>query len=227
MNADLRSRLASIEDLDRKGRFLPASVAAIEVREAKSGPGTIAGLAAVFYDPGDPGTAYRLWDDFEERIMPGAFDRAVAEGDDVRCLLNHDVNQLLGRTKSGTLRLSITKRGLAYEADTPDTQPGRDAVTTIRRGDIDGSSFGFRCTDSDLRIEPRDGKELWIREVRGVILYDASPVTYPAYEATTAEARGALRTQLDGHAKSERDRVAGELADDAQRGVRLALAERA
>ncbi len=43
---------------------------------------------------------------FRERIMPGAFTRSLKEGADVKCLMNHDPNFLLGRTKSGTLQLA-------------------------------------------------------------------------------------------------------------------------
>jgi phage head maturation protease len=43
---------------------------------------------------------------FREVIKPGAFTRALKEKQDVRCLINHDDNLVLGRTKSGTLKLS-------------------------------------------------------------------------------------------------------------------------
>ena len=66
---------------------------------------------------------------------PNAFDRALAESDDVRGLFNHDPDNLLGRTSSGTMRLSVDKKGLLYETDPGDTNVGRDVVQHIKRGD--------------------------------------------------------------------------------------------
>jgi HK97 family phage prohead protease len=65
---------------------------------------------AVFFDPDDSGTEYEMYDDVFERIMPGAFDKALRE-DDVRGTFNHDSSCLLGRTASGTMRLSVDRRG--------------------------------------------------------------------------------------------------------------------
>ena len=44
----------------------------------------------------------KLGDKIMERIMPGAFDRALEEDNDVLGLFNHDQNQLLGRRSIGT-----------------------------------------------------------------------------------------------------------------------------
>jgi HK97 family phage prohead protease len=160
----------------------PAQRVAVETREG--GKRTITGYAAVFYDASDPGTAYRLWDDVEERILPGAFDRAVRE-DDVRGLFNHEDSQLLGRTLSGTMRLSVDKRGLRYEIDAPDTQCARDLLQLLDRGDVTGSSFAFMPDDTSYR--ETDG--VYIIERRAVRLFDVGPVAFPAYTATEAAAR--------------------------------------
>lgn len=173
---------------DRLGRAVRPANARLEIREAKSGPGTIVGYGAVFYSASDPGTRYEWWGDVEERILPGAFDRAIRE-DDVRGLVNHDPACLLGRTKSGTMRLAADEKGLRYEIDAPDTQVGRDTVLSVRRGDLDGSSFSFLTTDEEWVKE--SGKQ--VRLVRGVQLFDTGPVTFPAYEATTADVRTAIR----------------------------------
>lgn len=146
----------------------------------------IIGYASVFYD-GSESTQFQLWGDVFERIMPGTFDRALSDKDDARGLFNHDPSILLGRTASGTMRLSVDSKGLRYEIDLPDTTAGRDVAESIRRGDLTGSSFAFRVTDEDWRKE--NGQH--IREVRGVQLFDAGPVTYPAYPATTTGLRGA------------------------------------
>jgi HK97 family phage prohead protease len=53
---------------------------------------------------------------------------------------------VLGRNKSGTLRLSVDGIGLRYEIDPPDTQAARDLIESLRRGDVSGSSFAFLPT---------------------------------------------------------------------------------
>jgi len=151
----------------------------VELRAGDAEAGTtITGYAAVFNSRSeDLG--------FREMLMPGAFDRALAEGHDVRALWNHNADLVLGRTKSGTLRLSVDERGLKIENDLPDTQAGRDAMTLIKRGDVDQMSFAFRVITDEWRTV--DGEQL--REIRDLELMDVSPVAYPAYAQTVVSAR--------------------------------------
>ena len=151
----------------------------VEARDDEDGDQTvrsIAGYAAKF-DQETP-----IWR-FVEVIRAGAFARAVEE-DDVRALFNHDPNLILGRTKSGTLRLEEDAVGLRIEVDLPDTQWGRDLYTSIERGDVDQMSFAFTVVKEawTQRGEGEDAETL--RELLEVRLYDVSPVTYPAYDDT-------------------------------------------
>lgn len=119
---------------------------------------------------------------FREVIMPGAFAAPLQNKDDVRALLNHDANFVLARSTNGTLRMGQDQVGLHCEIDLPDTQAARDLATSIERGDISQMSFAFSSRDVKHDIE--DGE--YIRYVRSVQrLYDVSPVTYPAYQATS------------------------------------------
>jgi len=121
---------------------------------------------------------------FREKVAPGAFASSLERGDDVRALFNHDPNFVLGRTKSGTLRLSEDDIGLAIEIDAPLTQTIRDLVLEpIRRGDVDQMSFGF------IVIEDAWNREDNIRTIMDVELFDVSPVTYPAYPDTDVAVR--------------------------------------
>lgn len=141
------------------------------------------GYAALFYD-GTERTEYVVADLFRERIMPGAFDKAIKDRDDVRALFNHEPNQLLGRVSAGTLKLETDKTGLRYTIQmNTDTSIGRDIVGHVRRGDLQGSSFAFRVTQQTW-IDADDGG-LDIRQIESVQLFDVGPVTYPAYEATS------------------------------------------
>jgi hypothetical protein len=155
-----------------------------QLRAKQSDKPTIEGYAAVFNQLSEP-----IWG-FRERIAPGAFARALREDQDVRALMNHDPNFVLGRSKSGTLEMDEDTKGLHFTCELPDTQAARDLHTLISRGDIDQCSFAFRVTKQTW-IDERDadGNMSTIRELNDLDLFDVSAVTYPAYEQTTVDAR--------------------------------------
>lgn len=137
-------------------------------------PMRFAGYAAVFNSPSEPLP-------FTETIAPGAFRRSLNSGSEKRMFLNHNTDQVLASSRSGTLTLSEDQRGLYVEADLPDTTYGRDLSVLMQRGDVHSMSFGFSV--------PRGG-DAWsedgaTRELREVILHEVSVVTgFPAYPAT-------------------------------------------
>lgn len=195
----------------------PHERSAVTVTRRENQPTLITGYAAVFYREGDSGTQYRLWDDFYERIMPGAFDRAINEAHDARGLFNHGRDNLLGRVSARTLRLSVDAVGLRYEIDAPDTTVGRDVLVSIERGDLSGSSFAFL----PQRIVWIEEGDVLIRQVEDLDLYDVGPVTFPAYESTTTSVRAADREQLQREIDTWR---AGRVNPD-EIAVRCRLAE--
>lgn len=144
--------------------------------------GVISGYAALF------NSTTELWG-FREMIAPGAFTKTIKDGADVRALFNHDPNYVLGRTKAGTLKIWEDERGLMYEISPQDTTVGKDLVSSIKRGDISQSSFGFTIEKEDWEIREGEPDLRIIREAR---LFDVSPVTYPAYEDTTVYSRSAV-----------------------------------
>lgn len=139
----------------------------------------IEGYGAVFGETYDSGY-------FKEQIMPGAFSKVLAGRPDVRALLNHSPDNLLGRTTANTLRLSQDSKGLRFDCDLPDTQLGRDVRTLVGRGDLTGCSFSFSVTKQNWR-EEKDGCYRDIVEIGE--LWDTGPVTYPAYDGTTVATR--------------------------------------
>lgn len=173
-------------------RHLPNARATVEYSASNGRAPRIKGYAAVFYD-GTPETEYRLDTTFVERIDKRAFNRALKDQDDVRALFNHDANMILGRTSAGTLDLAKDDRGLRYDIDAG-TQLGVQVAESIKRGDITGSSFGFVVEKETF--EDNDG--VTVRTIQQVQLYDVSPVTFPAYEATEAEARELRERALNG-----------------------------
>lgn len=183
----------------REVRSLRRELAGVRREKRGESGSVIKGLSAVFYREGDAGTEYWLWNDMVERIMPGAFDRAIKEAHDARGLFNHDSSQLLGRVSSGTLSLSVTAEGLAYEIQSDPNDPDHQRVgAKIDRGDVTGSSFAFIIASQTWsEVKRGDGSWLYIRSIYDVDLFDVGPVTWPAYEATTAgrstDAAGDLR----------------------------------
>lgn len=148
----------------------------------------IEGYAAVFNSPSE--TLSDWGPSFIETIARGAFKKTLNDGADVRALLNHNPDFILGRSKSGTLTLAEDRKGLGVVIDPPDTVWARDLLTSMRRGDLDQMSFAFTVV-RDKWLEDKEAKTL-TRELLEVRLYDVSVVTYPAYPATSALVRSAL-----------------------------------
>lgn len=161
--------------------------APVSFRSSGSGVGTLYGYA-LKYD-----TYSQNLGGFVESVARGAVDKSLADGLDVLARYNHDDNQLLGRTASGTLRLSSDEVGLPYEVDLPDTQAGRDLAVLAARGDVYQSSFAFYTRDDEWS-QTEQGFPL--RILRSIQLVDVAPVNTPAYLDTEsglrsfAEARG-------------------------------------
>lgn len=202
-------------------RILPLSLAGVEVRQdGDDGPKTIHGYAAVYYD-GTPATEFVLWGDIRERIMPGAFDGVM--DDDVRSLFNHDENMVLGRCNAGTLAISLDDRGLSFDV-TPPSARG-DVLEAVERGDVTGASFMFSLArDKGGEVVWRENDEGDIREIVKVAeLFDVGPVTFPAYEATAAQARDITAAQGE-YDRMERERREHAQADERRRADADAIA---
>jgi HK97 family phage prohead protease len=124
---------------------------------------------------------------FVEQVAPSAFEESVNREHDVRALFNHDPNIVLGRTRSGTLKLRNDDIGLEYEAEgNMKKRSVRDLVADIERQDVDQSSFGFRTLEDDWSTTDEDYP---LRTLIRVRLYDVSPATIPAYPDTTVAIR--------------------------------------
>jgi uncharacterized protein len=126
-----------------------------------------------------------------ERIRPGAFRNAIASGQDVRALVDHDSSQILGRTRAGTLTLAEDAVGLAVAIRPPSTQLAADVRANIAAGNVSQMSFAFRPRDGGETITTRTdgGATIQDVEITDVDLYDVSVVTYPAYESTSVSLR--------------------------------------
>lgn len=143
---------------------------------------TIAGHAAVFNRDSE-----LLFGTFIERIAPGAFAESIARPDDVRALINHDGNLILGRNLSGTLQLKEDEQGLYVIIDAPKTSYAQDLIESMTRGDVTQMSFGFETVE-DTWTRGHNGAPD-IRTLMKVKLFDVSAVTFPAYPDTDVAVR--------------------------------------
>lgn len=147
----------------------------------------IRGYAAVFDSESQP-LMEMGGQTFVERVAPGAFASSI-DGGDVRALWNHDPNYVLGRTTAETLRLGEDEHGLAVDILPPDTSWARDLMVSMKRGDVNQMSFGFQVVRDQWETEKADGQVRNVRTLLEVRLYDVSPVTFPAYTATSVGVR--------------------------------------
>jgi HK97 family phage prohead protease len=144
-------------------------------------PGKLAGYAAVYNSQSqDLGG-------FVERILPGAFKRSLTKPDNIRALLEHDQQRLLGRVGSRTLSLNEDTKGLYFEITLPDTSYARDLGVLVERGDISGCSFGFRVPDGGDHWDMRSGQ--LTRDLLLVDLHEITITSNPAYLDTTVAKR--------------------------------------
>ena len=118
--------------------------------------------------------------DYLEVIDPHALDNC--DMSDVVLTRNHNNDRLLARTKNDTLQLSVTSEGLEFTAELADTQLGEDTFKLIKRGDIDGCSFGGYVEEESYNVETHTRTILKMSS-----LFDISAVTFPAYESTNVE----------------------------------------
>jgi HK97 family phage prohead protease len=153
----------------------------VEIREI-DGVKKIVGYAARFNELSKP-----LYGIFQEKILPGAFTRALKDSD-IRGLFNHDKNFVLGRESAGTLKVYEDEAGLRYEITPADAQDVKDLMAKMSRGDIRESSFSFRVASDGAEWD--DSGEMEIRTIKEIeVVYDVGPVTFPAYPTATAGVR--------------------------------------
>lgn len=181
----------------------------VEVR-AEGEKRTLTGYAVVW----DSDTT--IGDYFVERIAKNAFTKALRN--DILALVNHDSGRVVGRTKSGTLRLAQDDHGLKVEIDVPDTTDGNDLWKLVERGDVSGMSFSFRAT----KQEWDESGDMPKRTVIEAELYEVTATPIPAYPDTTLALRSLEGVRAEGEAlRQEEERKQADAA-----AARRRIAER-
>lgn len=127
-----------------------------------------------------------------EQIRAGAFGAALASGEAVEILENHDPKRKLGSTADGTLTLTEDSIGLRASADIAD----KDIINKAKTGQLKGWSFGF--TTVDYEVEKR-ADNIPRRIVKALKLSEVSLVDgnfKPCYPGTLVEVRANGMTEF-------------------------------
>lgn len=160
------------------------------------------------------GAFYELWDGNRETVQQGAFAETL-DGD-IRALINHNTDLVLGRTTAGTLELREDENGLwgSILINEQDTD-ALNLYARVQRGDVSQCSFGFDILEESYKVDDY-GNVTWI--IEKVRLYEVSVVTFPAYPDTNVQARKAdfeviqqrKREQLETWKETARKKLKGE-----------------
>ncbi len=121
---------------------------------------------------------------FKEIISERALDGVDLSN--VHLYYQHNDDNMLANTKSGTMSLENTNKGLYFRANMADTTLGKDVYKLIKRGDLSAMSFGFQiASDSwDMSQVPE------VRTVNKIDkLLELSVVSNPAYETSSVSTR--------------------------------------
>lgn len=183
--------------MDREQRQVRMISSDFQTRD-EGGDLAIEGYFAVF------NSDYDIAPDMSESVAPGAFDKTLSG--DIRALVNHDTTLVLGRTKAGTLELKEDTHGLWGRVKVnPNDRAAMDLYERVKRGDVDGCSFGFDILDEESEIR-EDGSIHWT--IKAVKLYEVSCCTFPAYEETNISARERQRDDIiDRLLNAEREKL--------------------
>ncbi len=204
------------------------TISEFEARQQSDGSWKVGGYASTFNDPYE---VHDRFGTFTETILPGTWDRTLAErGHKIQLLESHG-GLPYASTKAKSLRLSTDSHGLAWEAHlSKDSTRAQDLGVGIRDGYIDEMSVGMRIPASGDSwsddMNERHISEASLLEI-SVVARGANPNTEAAMReqellAEIRELRSAMAKPADGLV-ADLDTIA--LGADLD-GLRQALAAR-
>ena len=148
---------------------------------------------------------------YDEIIDKGALDNTDLK--DVRFLVNHNTDMIpLARSRNNTvnstMQMTVDEQGMLIrvDLDTENNAEAKSLYSAVSRGDISGMSFMFTVDEDSWDDLESDHPTRTIRKIGKV--FEVSAVTFPAYEATSIQARG-LSDALDS-ARASLDSVLAE-----------------
>ena len=162
---------------------------------------------------------------FDEIIDRGALDGADLT--DVRFLVNHDISKIpLARSRrnngNSTMQLSVDAEGMfiRVKLDVENNAEAKALYSAVQRGDISGMSFMFSIDGESWENLESDHPTRHVTNIGSVV--EVSAVTFPAYDATTINARS--KEALDS-ARSAVETARRQSAETPDGGLELAKAK--
>ena len=148
---------------------------------------------------------------YDEIIKDGALDGADLR--DVRFLVNHNTDMIpLARSRNNnsnsTMQLSVVSgegMDIRVDLDTENNVEASSLYSAVSRGDISGMSFMFRVDADSWDDIDSEHPTRTIESISKV--YEVSAVTFPAYEATSIQARGLSEALESAKASLESERA--------------------
>ena len=170
---------------------------------------------------------------YNERTDLGWYDEIIASGAladtdlrDVRFLVNHNTDMIpLARSRNNnansTMQMVVDEQGMQIrvDLDTENNTDARSLYSAVERGDISGMSFMFSVTEDNWDGLDSDHPTREIRKISRVL--EVSAVTFPAYEATSIQARG-LADALES-AKASLESVRAEKREIERRKAKIRI----
>lgn len=166
---------------------------------------------------------------YNERTNLGWYDEIIDDGAlsetdlrDVRFLVNHNTDMIpLARSRNNnansTMQMEVVEgRGMSIrvDLDTEGNTEAKSLYSAVERGDITGMSFMFVVDKDSWDDIDSDHPTRHIRSISRVM--EVSAVTFPAYEATSIQARG-LSDALESARTSLESEKAKRRTDEAKK----------
>lgn len=146
---------------------------------------------------------------YNERTNLGWYDEIIDNGAlndtdlrDVRFLVNHNTDMIpLARSRNNnansTMQMKVVEGSgmtIRVDLDTENNAEAKSLYSAVERGDITGMSFMFSVDKDSWEDLESDHPTRHVISIGRVM--EVSAVTFPAYEATSIQARG-LSSALD------------------------------
>lgn len=171
---------------------------------------------------------------YNERTDLGWYDEIIDDGAltdtdlrDVRFLVNHNTDMIpLARSRNNnansTMQMEVIPNAgmsIRVDLDTENNAEAKSLYSAVKRGDITGMSFMFTVDEDRWENIDSDHPTRHITKLSKVM--EVSAVTFPAYEATSIQARG-LSEALES-AKESLESVRAEKLELERRKLQLKM----